>query len=253
MSPAKKKAPAAKESSAAKKPLPAASRKTPTAKKVPAAKKQASARKSAPRAPPGGGAAPSLEETPDGLPIIAFTGPADWEAWLSKNHASERGLWLKLFKKGAGAPPLTYAQALDVALCWGWIDSHKRAYDDAAWIQRFSPRGPRSLWSQINREKVAALIAAKRMQPAGLVHVERAKADGRWDNAYASQSRSAIPEDFEAALDANPRAKAFFSTLDSANRYAVLFRIQNVKKAETRARNIVRFVEMLARHEKIHA
>ncbi|MCP3099785.1 YdeI/OmpD-associated family protein [Myxococcus sp. K15C18031901] len=241
MSPAKKKA------SPAKKPL------SPAAKKAPATKKQTPARKSTPRATSGDTSAPATAQTPDGLPIIAFPHPEAWETWLSKNHAGERGLWLKLFKKGAGTPPLTYAQALDVALCWGWIDSHKRTFDDTAWLQRFSPRGPRSIWSQINREKVAVLIAAKRMQPAGLVHIERAKQDGRWDNAYASQSKASVPEDLAAALEANPRAKAFFSTLDSANRYAVLFRILNVKKAETRARNIVRFVEMLARHEKIHS
>ncbi|PTL75485.1 YdeI family protein [Vitiosangium sp. GDMCC 1.1324] len=214
----------------------------------PAKKKAPTPRKTAPRAAP----ASQVELSSDGLPIIAFTSADTWEAWLSKNHASERGLWLKLSKKVAGAPALTYAEALDVALCWGWIDSQKKGFDDTAWLQRFSPRGPRSIWSQINREKVAALIAAKRMQPAGLVHVERAKQDGRWDNAYASQSKASVPEDLEAALAANPRAKAFFSTLDSANRYAVLFRIHNVKKAETRARNIVRLVEMLARHEKLH-
>lgn len=188
----------------------------------------------------------------DGLPVLAFAQPRDWAAWLAKHHAESKGLWLKLAKKDSGVPSVTYAQALDVALAWGWIDGQKQAHDATAWLQRFTPRGPRSPWSRINRDKALALIEAGQMQPSGMVEVERAKADGRWEAAYASQSRAEVPEDLAAALKASPRAAAFFASLDSANRYAILYRLHTAKQAETRARRLARFVEMLERGEKIH-
>jgi uncharacterized protein YdeI (YjbR/CyaY-like superfamily) len=147
---------------------------------------------------------------------------------------------------------VTYAVALEAALCYGWIDGQKRPLDSEAWLQRFVPRSARSIWSQINRRKAESLIAQGLMQPAGLAAIEQAKKNGRWESAYEGSRRATVPPDLEAALDANPEAKAFFATLDSANRYAVLFRIQTVKKTETRARKIVQFVEMLARQERIH-
>lgn len=196
---------------------------------------------------------PATKKTPVGeIPIIAFATPRDWADWLASNHAASRGLWLKLAKKGSGVESVTYPQALEVALAWGWIDGQKDSFDDTAWLQKFTPRGPRSIWSKINRDKALALIEAGEMKPPGLEQVERAKQDGRWEAAYDSPSRAAVPEDLSAALAANPRAAAFFSTLDSTNRYAVLFRIHTAKKAETRARRISQFVEMLARHEKLY-
>lgn len=188
----------------------------------------------------------------DDLPVLAFATPHDWEVWLGEHHEDPQGIWLKMPKKETGIPSVTYAQAVESALCYGWIDGQKRSFDDRHWVQKFTPRRARSIWSQVNREKVAALIAAGRMQPPGLAQVERAKADGRWDAAYASQSTATIPDDFQAALDANPEARAFFGTLNGANRYAILWRIQTAKKEETRAARIATFITMLANGEKIH-
>ena len=191
--------------------------------------------------------------TPTGeLPIVSFAQPSAWSDWLASHHAASRGAWLKLAKKASGVASITYPEALEVALAWGWIDGQKKSHDALSWLQKFTPRGPRSMWSKINREKALALIAAGGMKPPGLAEVERAKRDGRWEAAYDSPSRATVPEDLSAALAANARAAAFFATLDSGNRYAVLFRIQAAKKAETRAMRIARFVEMLARHEKLH-
>lgn len=187
------------------------------------------------------------------LPTIAFASPAEWASWLEANHAASRGLWLKLAKKGSGIESVTYAEALDVALEWGWIDGQKNAFDDTAWLQKFTPRGAKSVWSKINCEKVEALIAAGRMKPSGMEVVELAKKDGRWDAAYESQSKATMPEDLARALAANAKAAAFFATLNAANRYAILWRVHTAKKAETRARRIEQFVEMLARHESLHA
>ncbi|MFL5352197.1 YdeI/OmpD-associated family protein [Archangium sp.] len=183
---------------------------------------------------------------------VSFASAGDWSRWLATHHASSKGVWLKLAKKGAAGSALNYAEALDVALAWGWIDSQKQAHDDSAWLQRFTPRGPRSPWSKINRDKATALIAAGRMEAPGLAEVQRAQQDGRWDAAYDSARTSTVPEDLEAALAANTRAAAFFSTLDGANRYAILYRVQTAKKPETRARRIAEFVAMLARHETLH-
>jgi len=182
----------------------------------------------------------------------SFATPKHWEAWLEKNHRKSQGLWVRLAKKGSGLPSVTYVEALKIALCYGWIDGQKRGESERAWLQRFLPRSAKSIWSKINRGKATALIASGRMKAAGLAAVEAAKEDGRWEAAYDSPKGARVPEDFQAALDASPRARDCFRTLDGANRYAVLFRIQTVKKAETRERKIREFVEMLERNEKIH-
>ena len=185
-------------------------------------------------------------------PIIAFETQHHWSTWLEEHHAEPAGVWLKIAKKESGIPTVTYAEALEIALCYGWIDGQKRAFDDRYFLQRFTPRRPKSIWSRVNRDKVMALIAEGRMQAAGLAEVERAQRDGRWDAAYQSQRTITVPDDFQIALDAKPQAKAFFGTLNSANRYAVLWRIQTAKKSETRAARIETLVAMLARGEKIH-
>jgi uncharacterized protein YdeI (YjbR/CyaY-like superfamily) len=183
------------------------------------------------------------------LPILPFEDQSAWAAWLADNHATLPGVWLRLAKKATGTPSVSYAEALEVALCYGWIDGQKQAYDDAWWLQKFTPRGPKSIWSNINKQKAQALIDSGQMQPAGLAAIERAKQDGRWDAAYDSQSRIEVPSDLQAELDRNPTAKAFFATLNSTNRYAILFRIQTAKKPETRAKRIQQFIGMLERHE----
>jgi uncharacterized protein YdeI (YjbR/CyaY-like superfamily) len=188
----------------------------------------------------------------DPLPVMSFESTDAWDAWLAAHHADSPGLWLKIAKKGAAGRTISYSEALDVALCHGWIDGQKGRYDDDYWLQRFTPRKPSSKWSKINTERVAALTASGRMRPAGLREVERAQADGRWEQAYESQSRVTVPEDLARALAANERAQAFFATLDSANRYAILYRIGAAKKPETRAKRIDTYVAMLSEHKKIH-
>ncbi len=196
---------------------------------------------------------PAANRASADLPLLPFASAEAFNDWLAGHHAEAPGLWLKLAKKDSGIASVTYPEALDVALCYGWIDGQKGSVDAAWWRQKFTPRGTRSLWSKINREKAEALIASGRMQPAGLAEVERARRDGRWEAAYDSQSKAEVPEDLAAALAENPAARDFFATLDSANRYAVLFRVHNAKRPETRARKITQFVEMLARGEKIHS
>lgn len=186
------------------------------------------------------------------LPIVHFRDAASFERWLEEHHARSPGVWLQLAKKGAALPTLSYAEAVDAGLAWGWIDSQKRAHDAESWLQRFTPRGPRSLWSEINREKALALIARGAMHPPGLAEVERARADGRWDAAYAPASRAEVPPEFARALAADRALEAAFAALDGANRYAMLFRLQNAKKPETRARLIAKFVAMLRAGETIH-
>jgi uncharacterized protein YdeI (YjbR/CyaY-like superfamily) len=188
----------------------------------------------------------------DSLAIKLFRCEQDWLAWLEKNHDKSPGIWLRIAKKDSGLRSVSYKEALDVALCYGWIDGQKRPESAEAWLQKFLPRSAKSIWSKINREKALALIASGRMQSAGLAAVESAKANGRWDAAYDSFSSATVPTDLQAALDAEPGAQAFFATLDRTNRYAILWRIQTVKRAETRARKIDEYVRMLARHEKIH-
>ena len=175
-----------------------------------------------------------------------------WAKWLKLNHASVKAVWLRLGKKGSDEKAVSYADALEVALCYGWIDGQKKSFNEHQFLQRFGPRGSKSIWSKINKEKAVALIESGAMQAAGLAEVERAKADGRWDAAYAGSRTIAIPDDLQPALDAEPKALTFFKTLNSQNRYAILFRIGNVKKAETRAKKIKAFVEMLRKGEKIH-
>jgi uncharacterized protein YdeI (YjbR/CyaY-like superfamily) len=188
----------------------------------------------------------------DELPTLAFASEALWEAWLEREHARADGVWLKIAKKGSGIATVTHAEALEVALCFGWIDGQRAAHDERFFLQRFTPRRSRSRWSRINRDKATALIAAGRMQPAGLREVETAQADGRWDAAYEGQRTASVPDDLQAALDANPAAAAFFATLTGANRYAILYRVQDAKRPETRARRIETFVAMLARGETLH-
>jgi uncharacterized protein YdeI (YjbR/CyaY-like superfamily) len=175
-----------------------------------------------------------------------------WDAWLKKNHASSSGLWMKIAKKGAETASIGYPEALESALAWGWIDAQKKGLDAEWWLQRFTPRGPRSIWSKINRDKAIALIESGKMKPSGLAAVEQAKKNGQWENAYAGQKTVTVPDDLAAALDANPKAKAFFAKLDSVNRYAILHRVHTAMKPETRARRIAKFVEMLAKQETLH-
>ena len=188
----------------------------------------------------------------DNVPIMSFETQHDWEVWLKVHHAETRGIWLKIAKKGALEPSVSYAEALDSAICYGWIDGQKAAFDDKYWLQKFTQRTAKSIWSKVNCGKAEALIAEGRMQPAGLRQVELAKSDGRWERAYESQSKITIPADFQSELDKNPKAKDFFSTLDSANRYAFLFRIHAAKKPETRSAKIQKFVEMLNQQQKLH-
>jgi len=186
-----------------------------------------------------------------GAPLLLEDQDA-WLSWLRKNHATSAGVWVRIAKKAANVRSVSYLQAVDAALCFGWIDGQKKSDDESYWLQRFTPRSERSIWSKINREKAIRLIALGRMSAAGIREVERAKHDGRWDEAYDSASGATIPADFQAVLNKTPRAKAFFATLDRRNRYAVLFRIQTAKKAETRAKRIKQFTGMLSRHRKIY-
>ena len=186
------------------------------------------------------------------LPTLSFASLDAFAAWLADNHASSSGVWLKLAKKGASLPSVSYAEAVEVALCWGWIDGQKQAHDERHWLQKFTPRGARSLWSKINRDKATALIAAKKMRAPGLAEIARAQRDGRWETAYDSPKSSTVPADLQAALDGNARARRAWASVDSANRYAILWRVQTAKKAETRARRIAELVAMLARGELLH-
>lgn len=189
---------------------------------------------------------------PSDYPILLFADRTAFRKWLSAHHASQPGLWLRIAKAASPLESVTYAEALDVALCFGWIDGQKKSYDADSFLQKFTPRQKRSGWSKRNREHVARLVAAGEMHPAGLAAVEAAKADGRWDRAYDSPGSATVPDDFRAALAENAEAKAFFETLKGANRYAILYRIQTAVKAETRARRIAEFVAMLERRETLH-
>lgn len=188
---------------------------------------------------------------PSQNPILTCASQEEWEAWLQTHGESGTGVWLRLAKKSSSQVTLSYAQALDSALCFGWIDGQKKAESDEFWLQRFSPRTAKSIWSKINTEKAQALVKAGRMRPSGLREIERAQQDGRWERAYTSASNTNVPADLQAALDANKKAQIFFDTLDKQNRYSILFRIQNVKKAETRAKKIAQFIDMLAKGEKL--
>jgi uncharacterized protein YdeI (YjbR/CyaY-like superfamily) len=186
------------------------------------------------------------------LPTIFFASQQAWEKWLAAEHGAAPGVWIKMAKKSTGIDSVNHPEALEVALCYGWIDGQRRRLDDEYFLQLFVPRRPTSVWSQINIGHVERPTEAGRMQPAGLAEVERAKADGRWDRAYYSQRNAEVPPDLQAALDSNPTAAAFFATLKSNNRYAVLYRVQDAKRPETRARRIAAFVDMLARGETVY-
>jgi uncharacterized protein YdeI (YjbR/CyaY-like superfamily) len=188
----------------------------------------------------------------DGLPTIAFASPSEWEAWLTANHASSAGVWIKMAKKDSGIESVRYPEVLESALCFGWIDGRREALDERYFLQRYTPRRARSRWSRINREKAQLLMEGGRMRPSGLAEVQRAKADGRWAAAYAGQKSIAVPDDLQHELDARPGAKAFFAGLSSRNRYAILYRLQDAKKPETRARRLAQFVAMLEAGETIH-
>ena len=185
-------------------------------------------------------------------PIKLFKSKSHWTAWLEKNYQKSPGLWLRLAKKDSEIQSVSYKEALEIALCYGWIDGQKKPESEEAWLQKFVPRSAKSIWSKINREKALALIASGDMKPAGSEAIESAKKNGRWESAYDSPSGATVPDDLQAALDKNPQAAEFFKTLDKANRYAILWRIQTVKKADTRARKIEQFVAMLERKEKLH-
>lgn len=186
------------------------------------------------------------------LPVLTFDDIASWEAWLGQNGATSQGLWMKLAKAGAGRPTLTKAEAIEAALCHGWIDGQLARWDAHYFLVRFTPRRPGSRWSAVNRDAAQLLLEAGRMSEAGKREIEAAKADGRWDAAYAPQSKAEPPPDLLEALAANPQAARIFAALDSANRYAVIYRVQDAKKPETRARRIAHYVDMLARGETLH-
>jgi uncharacterized protein YdeI (YjbR/CyaY-like superfamily) len=193
-----------------------------------------------------------MTEKRSGLPVLGFADQRSFERWLAAQPADAIGVWIKFGKKAALSANLTKAEAVDAALCHGWIDGKLEKYDDQHWLVRFTPRKSRSKWSALNRDRALNLIKEGRMRPAGLAQIEDAKADGRWEGAYAPASRAQVPIDLQKALAKNPKASAFFATLNSRNRYAILYRIGNVKKAKTRARKISEFVAMLERGETIH-
>jgi uncharacterized protein YdeI (YjbR/CyaY-like superfamily) len=188
----------------------------------------------------------------DDFPQLPFASDAEWEAWLAEHHEGSNGVWIKMAKKSSGITSVAYPEVLDTAICFGWIDGRREALDDRYFLQRFTPRRARSRWSKINREKAEALVACGRMRPAGLAEVERAKADGRWDAAYEGQASIAVPDDLQRELDARPAAAAFFAQLSSQNRYAILYRLHDAKRPETRARRLAQFVAMLEAGETIH-
>ena len=186
-------------------------------------------------------------------PVVCFETQYDWDNWLAENHPKSNGVWLKIAKKGKGVTSVNYAEALDVAICYGWIDGQKQKFDDQFFLQKFTPRRPRSLWSKINREKVENLIAAGKMKPAGMAEVDAAKSDGRWDAAYDSPGNMTVPEELQAALDANPTANAFFETLNKTNRYSFCFRVQTARNPEIRKTRIEKLIAMLENGEKFHS
>ncbi|MGJ4844956.1 YdeI/OmpD-associated family protein [Leifsonia sp. Le1] len=184
--------------------------------------------------------------------ILYLPDAAAWRDWLQRNHETEAGVRLAIAKKNSGHTSPTYAEAVDGALCFGWIDGRRNSLDDTHFLQTFTPRGRRSIWSQRNRELVAALIESGEMTEHGMREIERAQADGRWDAAYQRQSDKTVPDDLAAALAANPEAAAFFETISGQNRFAIIFRVSTAKRADTRARRIATFVDQLARHETLY-
>jgi uncharacterized protein YdeI (YjbR/CyaY-like superfamily) len=187
----------------------------------------------------------------DDLPIIPFPSPAAWEDWLEDHHKSSPGLWMKIAKKASGIETISYQDAVESALCFGWIDGQRQTFDDRWFLQRFTPRRSRSRWSQTNRDKVAKLIQERRMRPEGLAEIERAKTDGRWDDAYPGPSTIEVPDDLRQAFDAKPQAREAFAALNATSRYSILYRIHHTKEPTTRARRIEQFVEMLTSGDSI--
>ncbi|HUX84406.1 MAG TPA: YdeI/OmpD-associated family protein [Chitinophagaceae bacterium] len=187
------------------------------------------------------------------IPVKTFKTRQKWLDWLHKNHEKQEGLWVRIAKKGSQIPTVTYAEALETALCYGWIDGQKKPLDEDYWLQRFTPRRRNSIWSRVNCQKAEQLILDGKMHAAGLKAVDLARKDGRWDRAYESQSKATPPEDLLEALEKNPAAKAFFAGLDRINRYAILFRIHNTKGPEKRAAKLAQLVDQLARQKKIHS
>ncbi|KIL40581.1 bacteriocin-protection protein [Gordoniibacillus kamchatkensis] len=193
-----------------------------------------------------------MAKKPNELPIMLFQDQQALEGWLELHHDTSPGIRLQIAKKGSGVVSVSYDEALESALCYGWVDSQKEAFDEKLWIQRFTPRGPKSIWSKINKEKAERLIAEGRMKPPGMQAIDAAKRNGQWDKAYESQSTASMPEDFAAELERNVKAKAFYDTLNRQNQYAILFRIHNAKKQETRVKRIAQFIEMLEKGEKLY-
>ncbi len=191
-------------------------------------------------------------ETLGGLPIGLFAYQCAWEQWLDTNHVHSKGIWVKVAKKDSTITTVSYSEALEVALCYGWIDGQKKPYDQDMWLQKFTPRRSKNVWSKVNIEKVTQLITSGKMKPSGMKEVNAAKEDGRWDAAYESQRNFTVPDDFQHELEKNPQAKAFFETLNRQNRYAICYRIQSAKKPETRKARIDKFVEMLANNQKLY-
>jgi len=192
-----------------------------------------------------------MSSKPD-LPIIPFASQKRWRLWLAKNHAKAEGIWLRIFKKDSAVKTITYAEALDEALCYGWIDGQKRSYDEESWLQKFTPRRPRSIWSKVNIQHVEQLTRAGKMRPSGLKAIEAAKSDGRWERGYDSPGTATAPEDFLKELSKDKKAKAFFETLNKANTYAIVWRLQTAKKPETRTKLMKTILAMLAKGEKFH-
>jgi uncharacterized protein YdeI (YjbR/CyaY-like superfamily) len=193
-----------------------------------------------------------MKSTSNKLPVMLFEHKKDWENWLDEYHATSSGVWLQIAKKASGVQSVSIDEALEVALCYGWIDGQRKTQDESLYLQKYTPRGAKSIWSKINTEKAEKLIERGLMKPAGLKAIESAKQDGRWQAAYDSFSRATIPADFQAELDKNPQAQAFFATLNQQNRYAILFRIQTAKRPETRIKRIQQFIGMLEKNEKLY-
>ena len=188
----------------------------------------------------------------DGKPILTFASQAEWEAWLDAEHGASDGVWLRFAKKGSGVTTVVYPEALEVALCYGWIDSQVSSLDERFYLQRFTPRRSKSKWSKINRDKIEDLTRQGRMKPAGLEQVELAKADGRWEAAYSSPASMTVPDDLEKALDGSPKAAEFWAGLNKSNRYAIIYQLEDAKKPETRVRRLEKFLGMLERGEKLY-
>jgi len=189
---------------------------------------------------------------PKDFPIVPFASGKEWEAWLEKNHETAPGVWMQFYKKASGIPTITWADAVPIALCYGWIDSQAKTFDEKSYLQKFTPRGPKSMWSKINVGHVERLIKEGKMKPAGLIAVEAAKADGRWVKAYESPKNMTVPEAFIKLLEQNKKAKAFFDTLNKTNTYAIAFQLQTAKKPETLERRMQKFLTMLEKGEKLH-